>query len=103
MDKKFDKPVSTLLEYGYKGVYLTLIPTGRVMTCECSAGVCCEGVVGGLNGDADSRVGVGRMMGATIKGIRDFVEMYEPVDMLFEVLVEGRGTGRVGTGRLGSI
>ncbi len=46
---------------------------------------------------------LGRMTGAAIRGLRYFVETYEPVDMLFDVFVEGRRTGRVGTGRLTNI
>lgn len=52
---------------------------------------------------ADQGNDIGRMVGAAIKGVRYFVEMYEPVDMLFDVLLEGRGTTRVGTGRLGKM
>ena len=42
---------------------------------------------------------LGRITGAAIKGIRDFIETYEAVGMLFDIR-EDEGLGRVGTGRL---
>jgi len=33
VDKKLNKPVETLLEYRFRGVYLTVVPVGRRLTC----------------------------------------------------------------------
>lgn len=35
-----------------------------------------------------------------VLGLRYFVNTYGAMDMLFDISVEGMGTGRVGTGRL---
>lgn len=42
------------------------------------------------------------MVGATLKGLRFFVDSFGARDMLFDVSVEGR-KGRVGTGRLTNV
>jgi len=54
---------------------------------------------------ADFLGGVGAMDGATIRGVRYFIETYGAVGMLFDVQVETRfGTlARVGTGRITEI
>lgn len=46
---------------------------------------------------------VGRSIRPMVLGLRYFVNTYGAMDMLFDISVEGMGTGRVGTGRLTTV
>lgn len=45
----------------------------------------------------------GRSIRPMVLGLRYFVDTYGAMDMLFDIRVEGMGTGRVGTGRLTTV